>query len=325
MNSGKSPELHENTRVRIVDVHTDHSGQRVDNFLIRELKGVPKTRIYRIIRKGEVRVNGKRVSVSTRLAAGDKLRIPPIRTSTQQSTMSPAKNIEKTIIYDSKVMLVINKPAGLAVHGGSGISSGVIESLRLLAPRDNLELIHRLDRDTSGCLMVARNRRYLRGVQAALQEKSVLKKLYLAVVHGRWPARKARIDAPIVKNTLKSGERMSKVAADGKESSTGFRVLASCGEYSLLEVEAITGRTHQIRVHCQYAGHPIVGDRKYGNEVDDQLVKQRHGSSRLMLHAHRLHIPAIEDSPAVDVEAPPDGSLKKLMDYIEQHNVLYQK
>ena len=293
--------------VRNVIIDREYEGQRLDNYLKRELKGVPKSRIYRIIRKGEVRVNGKRVQASTRLTTDDKLRIPPVRTAMLGDLKNPVQNILKTILYENKVMFVINKPSGVAVHGGSGISMGVIESLRTALPDEhNLELVHRLDRDTSGCLMISKNRGYLRALQGALRDRDKIGKYYRAIVHGRWPRRKTLIDAPIAKNLLRSGERVSRVTDEGKPSTTGFAVLGSNDGFSLVEAKAITGRTHQIRVHCRHAGLPIVGDVKYGFPDADKVVKQRFGCQRLMLHGERLEIPNIGDYEGFSVSAPPD-------------------
>lgn len=304
--------------VRYVEIEEDYAGQRVDNYLLRLLKGVPKSRIYRILRKGEVRLNGKRIKPNTRLTAGDRLRVPPVRVadSPQGRNYFLEKNIDKTIIYESKVMLIINKPAGIAVHGGSGISAGVIESLRRSRPQDkHLELVHRLDRGTSGCLMIARKRSYLKLLQAELQRKDQLRKVYQVIVHGRWPSRKQHINAPISRNLLRSGERVSRVEEGGKESITEFRVDSGNGEYSVLEASPITGRTHQIRVHCRYAGYPVVGDDKYGFEDIDKKNKNR-GFKRLMLHASKLIIPALGDQPSVEVEAPADEQFLKFLDQV---------
>ena len=306
--------------VRTVIIDRDFDGQRVDNYLLRELKGVPRSKIYNIIRKGEVRLNGGRIKANTRLTTGDKLRIPPVRIGVRQDTINEIQNIEKTIIYETDFMLIINKPANIAVHGGSGVSAGIIESLRSsFPPHSRLELIHRLDRDTSGCLMIAKNRRYLRVIQEALRSKSELGKYYLVGVHGQWPKRKTLVSAPIVKNLLNSGERVSRVSASGKESLTGFQVLVQQSEFSLLEAKAITGRTHQIRVHCRHAGFPVIGDPKYGSADSDRAMKRRFGFQRMMLHAHRLEIPALDGFPAVNIVAPLDeqfNGFKNMMENI---------
>ncbi len=304
--------------VRMVEIGDEHEGQRVDNYLLRELRGVPRSRIYRIIRKGEVRLNGGRVGAKARLTAGDVLRIPPIRVSADSPTVIQDNNILETIIYEHKLLYVLAKPAGLAVHGGSGISHGVIEAMRAALPQERLELVHRLDRDTSGCLMVARRRSLLRPLQAALRDKSGLHKYYTVIVHGQWPTGVTRVDAPLDKNTLAGGERVSRVTESGKPSMTGFRVLARSDSLTLLEAEAITGRTHQIRVHCQYLGCPIVGDARYGDAVADRRLG--HDARRLMLHASRLILPEMEGFPAVTVTAPLDGSLARLQKKILNNN-----
>ena len=309
--------------VQIVEIDEETAGQRVDNFLSRELKGVPRSRIYRLLRRGEVRVNGGRVKPSTRLQTGDKLRLPPVRMATPRKAGAAPRWIEETvrnsIIYEDPRMYVVNKPAGIAVHGGSGISQGLIEVMRKLYPDEkSLELVHRLDRDTSGCLMVARRRSALRELQRALRDRQDLHKYYLAVVHGRWPKRKTRVALPLAKNLLQSGERISRVAAEGKPSLTHFEVLATNGEFSLLLAEPVTGRTHQIRVHCAQSGHPVVGDSKYG-DLEKNKAARKLGYRRMMLHAWRLEIP-VEDG-SVKVEAVLDESFSKIKKYIENNMI----
>ena len=282
--------------VRIVEVDVESDGQRIDNFIAKYLKGVPKSRIYRCLRKGEVRVNGGRVKASSKLVAGDKVRIPPIRISQSETPTASSGLLDKlynSIVYEDDRMLVVNKPCGLAVHGGSGISIGVIEGMRQLRPDEkNLELVHRLDRDTSGCLMISKKSSILKKLQSFLVKKDELEKHYLTIVHGRWSKRKQHVDLPLQKNTLNSGERISRVHPDGKQSLTRFSVEQQNGSFSLLNVQPITGRTHQIRVHCAHLGHPIVGDPKYGAEQLDQALKPKPG--RLMLHAAKLVIPPLQ-------------------------------
>ena len=282
--------------VRIVEVDAESDGQRIDNFIAKFLKGVPKSRIYRCLRKGEVRVNGGRVKPSSKLAAGDKVRIPPIRISQTETPTASSGLLDKlynSIVYEDDRMLVVNKPCGLAVHGGSGISIGVIEGMRQLRPEEkNLELVHRLDRDTSGCLMISKKSIILKKLQSFLVKKDELEKHYQTIVHGRWSKRKQHVDLPLQKNTLSSGERISRVHADGKQSLTRFSVVQQNESFSLLNVQPITGRTHQIRVHCAHLGHPIVGDPKYGAEQLDQSLKPKPG--RLMLHAAKLIIPPLQ-------------------------------
>jgi len=282
--------------VRIVEVDAESDGQRIDNFIAKFLKGVPKSRIYRCLRKGEVRVNGGRVKPSSKLVAGDKVRIPPIRISQTETPTASSGLLDKlynSIVYEDDRMLVVNKPCGLAVHGGSGISIGVIEGMRQLRPEEkNLELVHRLDRDTSGCLMISKKSIILKKLQSFLVKKDELEKHYQTIVHGRWSKRKQHVDLPLQKNTLSSGERISRVHADGKQSLTRFSVEQQNESFSLLNVQPITGRTHQIRVHCAHLGHPIVGDPKYGAEQLDQSLKPKPG--RLMLHAAKLIIPPLQ-------------------------------
>lgn len=323
-NMNRTQSSSKSSGVRFVEVDAESAGQRLDNYLIRELKGVPRSRIYRIIRKGEVRVNKRRVRPDTRLGAGDSLRIPPVRTGLSapvEGTSDLRDIIEKSIIYEDHVMLIVNKPAGLAVHGGSGVKAGLIEALRASRPNArHLELIHRLDRDTSGCLMIAKRRSYQRLVQQALREKAGVHKVYLAVVHGCWPDRLRRVDASLERQVLGSGERMSRVSDTGKRSVTEFERLAEDGRLSLIQAVPLTGRTHQIRVHCKHAGYPVAGDEKYGDEDGDRRLKRR-GYTRMMLHAHRLEIPALGDYPAVAVEAPPDATMLSLIEDVKASKI----
>jgi len=306
--------------VKIVPVDENSVGQRVDNFLLKTMKGVPKSRIYRCVRKGEVRVNGKRVKADTRLALNDQVRIPPIRMSsdvTPVASQGVMQLLEKAILFENDGLIILNKPSGIAVHGGSGISIGVIEGLRQLRPTDRfLELVHRLDRDTSGCLMISKKASYLKQLQKLLQSKDKLEKHYLCLVHGRWPKRKQHVNLPLSKNVLASGERMSRVQADGKASLTEYQVLEQSQGLSLLAARPVTGRTHQIRVHCTASGYPIVGDNKYGNDQADSALKLN--SRRLMLHANRLVVPAIDKWPAVTVEAPLDDAFSNALRFIKR-------
>ena len=303
--------------VRFVEVDEASEGQRIDNFLIKILKGVPKSRIYRCLRRGEVRVNGGRIKASTKLNLGDKVRIPPIRVSSATTVKASGNLLEiinNSIVYEDDRILVLNKPSGLAVHGGSGVSLGVIENIRQLRPKaKSLELVHRLDKDTSGCLMISKKTSYMKRLQKLLSNKSAFGKHYSAVVHGCWPKRKQHIDLPLKKNVLASGERISSVATDGKPSVTEVSVVRQTSDYSLLDIRPLTGRTHQIRVHCQYIGYPIVGDEKYGlEELDRNLRKQ--GYRRLMLHASRLEIPETSaGEPAISVSAEVDEAFSKMI------------
>ncbi len=293
-------------KVRFLTIDEDQQGQRLDNFLRVVLKGVPKTHIYRLIRKGEVRVNKGRVKADTKLAANDIVRIAPVRVSEAKAPVAPgmdvARRLEAAIIYEDDALLVLNKPSGLAVHGGSGVSVGVIEALRQLRPDCRfLELVHRIDRDTSGCLLIAKKRSLLRHLHAQIREHHMLK-VYNALVDGRWPARKESVSAPLQKNILQSGERMVTVHPEGKRSKTRFRVLERYQETTLVEASLETGRTHQIRVHTQHTGHPILGDSKYGYEDTHKLAAQI-GLGRLFLHAAKVGV-NLPDGSYREFEAP---------------------
>jgi len=291
--------LQNTNQVQVVDINDSNVGQRVDNFLLSKLKGVPKSRIYRLLRKGEVRVNKGRIKPHYKLSCGDNVRIPPVRISARVSEKSclPIPNgrlaslLEMAVVYEDCHLLVVNKPSGLAVHGGSGISFGLIEYLRQMRPQQHfLELVHRLDRETSGCVMVAKQRSALRHLQQQLRNGEIIK-IYHALVVGRWPHRRRSVNQPLIKNQLVSGERIVKTALTGlpgvKSSLTEYKVIKYYQQVSLVEAKPITGRTHQIRVHCQSAGHPIVGDAKYGNEIVDKEFRAM-GLKRMFLHAFRL-------------------------------------
>ncbi|MBY4675259.1 23S rRNA pseudouridine(955/2504/2580) synthase RluC [Marinobacterium arenosum] len=304
-------------QVRFVTITDAQAGQRIDNFLRTELKGVPKSMIYRIVRKGELRVNKKRVKPEYRLQIDDLVRIPPLRVAERDAPPPVSdgmqQHLEDAILYEDADLLVINKPSGLAVHGGSGVSLGLIEALRQIRPQARfLELVHRLDRDTSGCIMVAKKRSALKFMHEALQRSKVTK-IYHALVCGHWSASKRRVDAPLRKNELKSGERVVKVQADGKAALTEFKVLNRFGrQATLVEARPITGRTHQIRVHAQFEGHPIVGDDKYGiDEINRQM--KTIGFRRLFLHAAELRIPLPSGGRKI-IEAPLDETLIAAME-----------
>jgi len=295
-------------------------GQRIDNFLMRRLKGVPRSVIYRILRRGEVRVNAGRIGPDYRLAAGDQVRVPPVRTAAERPAAQPAAGLSATlaasILYEDDSLLVVNKPAGLAVHGGSGLSYGVIEALRVLRPGEReLELVHRLDRDTSGCLMLAKRRSLLRLLHS-LQREGRIEKRYLALLAGRWRRGAARVDAPLRKSVLQGGERMVKVAADGKEAVTEFRVVQRYADSTLVEAGLVTGRTHQIRVHAAHLGTPILGDAKYGDAEANRRYRQL-GLRRLFLHAAALVIHWRGEEPPLLVDAPLDPDLAQFLRKLE--------
>lgn len=295
--------------VQMLEVAPELAGQRIDNFLRNQLKGVPKTLIYRILRKGEVRVNKGRIKPEYKLQAGDIVRVPPLRVSEPDAPAVVAvgvlERLEAAIVYEDKALVVLNKPAGIAVHGGSGLSFGVIEALRQLRPQaKELELVHRLDRDTSGLLMVAKKRSMLRHLHQALRGDGVDKR-YLALVKGRWESGRKQVSAPLLKNTLRSGERMVEVDPEGKEALTLFRVVRRFGDFAtLVEASPVTGRTHQIRVHARHAGHPIAGDAKYGDDEFSREIREL-GGKRLFLHAYALHIP-LPEGGELQLEAPVD-------------------
>ncbi len=300
--------------VQMIEVDEHHAGQRIDNFLLTRLKGVPKSRIYRLLRTGEVRVNRGRIKANYRLQAGDAIRLPPIRQGESQPPSAPGdrvlKMVEAAILYEDKGFIIFDKPSGLAVHGGSGLSYGLIEAIRALRPEAPfLELAHRLDRDTSGCIVVCKRRSALRTFHELLQADKVEKR-YLALVKGRW-ARAQRVDAPLKKNILQSGERMVRVDPTGKPSQTLFRPLTHYQGATLLEAILITGRTHQVRVHAAHSGHPIAGDDKYGDEPFDQMLAGL-GLKRLFLHAASLRFTPPEGT-TIAVEAPLEPALQTLL------------
>ena len=292
----------------------EEAGQRLDNFLQRVRGGVPKTRIYRAIRKGEVRVDKGRVKPDTRLDAGVCVRIPPLRVPEKTEAAGAAgwrSRLRDAIVREDATLLVVNKPPGLAVHGGSGVSVGLIETLRAMYDTDRyLELVHRLDRDTSGLLLVARRASTLRSLHALLRSNGVDKR-YLCLVGGRWPAHLKRVDAPLEKFALPSGERRVKVAATGRQSLTTFRVVRRWSSMTLIEAKPVTGRTHQIRVHCQHAGFPILGDAKYADDAADRLA-ERLRLKRLFLHAASLTFRLEEQNYSLQAALP--AELQRLLD-----------
>ncbi|GLR09694.1 23S rRNA pseudouridine(955/2504/2580) synthase RluC [Mixta theicola] len=303
--------------VQIVAISADEAGQRIDNFLRTQLKGVPKSMIYRILRKGEVRVNKKRIKPEYKLQAGDEVRIPPVRVAErEEAAISPrlerVASLTDAILYEDEYILVLNKPSGTAVHGGSGLSFGVIEGLRALRPEARfLELVHRLDRDTSGVLLVAKKRSALRSLHEQLREKG-MQKDYLALVRGQWPSHIKAVQAPLLKNILQSGERIVRVSSEGKPSETRFKVEERYAFATLVKASPVTGRTHQIRVHTQHAGHPIAFDDRYGErEFDKQLSAT--GLRRLFLHAAALTFNHPHSGDRMRIEAPLDDGLKQCL------------
>jgi 23S rRNA pseudouridine955/2504/2580 synthase len=279
------------TEVRHFEVGEEEVGQRLDNCLQRRLGSVPRSRIYRVIRKGEVRVNGRRAGPELRLQLHDRVRIPPMRLAPVALTTRPsldlARRVEGSIVHEDENLLVLDKPAGVAVHGGSGVSFGVIEALRSMRPGETLELVHRLDRETSGCLLVARRAAVLRELHA-LMRANAFEKRYLVLVKGKWDLGAKRIDVPLRTDTRVRGERTVRAGASGKTSVSDFRPVQFFGRTAtLMEVTLHTGRTHQIRVHAAHAGHPVAGDEKYGDTAFNEALRDL-GLKRMFLHAHSL-------------------------------------
>lgn len=311
--------MESSTGVYMIAIDEQHAGQRIDNFLITALKGVPKSRIYRLLRKGEVRVNKGRIKPEYRLQMGDQVRIPPVRVAEKAEQETPhayqIERIEQSILHEDKNILVLNKPSGIAVHGGSGVSLGVIEILRVLRPNAPfLELVHRLDRETSGCLMIAKKRSSLRQLHDMLRENDV-KKTYLALLMGCWKGGKRTINASLQKNQLRSGERMVTVSDEGKASVSHFNPLKAFQDCTLVDVNLETGRTHQIRVHAAHVGHPIAGDEKYGDEAFNSVMKRR-GLKRLFLHAAELRFTWPESGEVMHFKAPLDPELQHVLDLL---------
>jgi len=298
-----------------IEVSDAESGQRLDNFLLRKLSGVPKTRIYRAIRKGEVRVDKGRAKPERKLSAGEVIRIPPIGSvETPAKAEAPARwnqRIAQSVVYEDKGLIIVNKPTGLAVHGGSGIDFGLIETLRQQRlEQPYLELVHRLDRDTSGLVMIAKRASVLRELHDLLRNDGIDKR-YLALVAGKWPSHLARVQAKLGKSALSSGERMVRVDASGKPSITDFRVVERLAGATLVEAKPITGRTHQIRVHAQHAGHPILGDIKYSDDGQLAVAKDA-GLRRLFLHAYSLRFEL--EGKTIEVRAELDEELSGVCD-----------
>ena len=306
--------------VQIVEITQRHHDQRLDNFLLTQLKGVPKSRIYKLLRSGQVRVNKGRKKPNYRVQVGDQIRIPPVRMANKAKQYAPQyllDTLSNAILFEDKDILVINKPAGLAVHGGSNIAFGVIEILRQLRPEDDmLELVHRLDRDTSGCLVVAKSRSALTQLHEQFQSKDdVIEKIYRAVLVGRWQGGERMIEAPLKKNTLQGGERMVMVDPEGKPAKSLFTPLDYFDDATHTEIKLFTGRTHQIRVHAAHVGHPIAGDEKYGDKTFNQTLKNK-GLKRMFLHAYRLKFVLDE---AYDITAPIDNDWQQLLNLLNSN------
>lgn len=295
-------------KVQLVTITENEELQRLDNFLLARLKGVPKSAVYKIIRKGEVRVNKKRCKPLQKLQVGDVVRIPPVKLQEASSPPPPSNQLSKllanSILFDEGGLLIVNKPSGLAVHGGSGVNLGLIEALRQMPENKGfLELIHRLDRDTSGCVMIARKRSVLKKYQEALRLRHGIQKRYTALVQGSWPKHTSMVDLPLKRFLINNGERIVRVSDDGKPSKTAFKVLQRFQNATLLEASPITGRTHQIRVHALHHGCPLFGDAKYGDTPLNAELTRSTKINRLFLHASALKV-TLDDDSRFEVEAP---------------------
>lgn len=305
--------------VKMVRVPDDRQGQRLDNFLLGLLKGAPKSLIYKIVRSGQVRVNGGRAKAERKLEAGDEVRIPPVRLAEPGEVGTPSRGLldamAASIVYEDARLLAISKPSGIASHGGSGISFGVIETLRALRPNQSMELVHRLDRDTSGLMVIAKKRSALTQLQALMREDhgAGIRKRYLALVAGRMPDGVMSVDAALHVGLRQGGERHVQVNPNGKASLSHFQMLERRGGHSYCEIRIETGRTHQIRVHAQHIGHPVAGDDKYGDAEVNKRLRAQIGLKRLFLHAASLEFTLDDGEPYV-LNAPLADDLREALD-----------
>ena len=304
-------------------IEEDEANQRLDNYLARILKGVPRSMIYRILRRGEVRVNKGRVNPSYKLRCGDEVRVPPVRVSEDSvfipsSNLHIVKDLSKHILFENDLLLVVNKPSGIAAHGGSGIEFGLIESLRALRSECKfLELAHRLDKETSGCLIKKKRRSALRNLHEQFRQR-IVKKRYLTLVPGKWNRKIQIVDAPLVRNELRSGERMVQVSKDGAPSTTTFDVVEYFKDATLLAAMPHTGRTHQIRVHCAYKGHPVGNDDKYGDKEFNKFLHEL-GLKRMFLHAQKISFLDPQSGDNLKVEAPLDEQLQNILNRLKEN------
>ena len=303
---------------RLVTVPEDRAGQRLDNFLLGQLKGAPRSLVYKIVRSGQVRVNGGRVKADRRLEGGDEVRIPPVRTGDAGATAAPPRAymdaLQAAVVFEDDRLLALDKPSGVASHGGSGISFGAIETLRAARPGQTLELVHRLDRDTSGLLVVAKKRSALVELQALLREEHGIAKRYLALLTGRMPDGTMTVDAPLHVGLRQGGERHVQVNAAGKPSVSHFRVIERMGGHSYGEVRIETGRTHQIRAHARHIGHPVAGDDKYGDPEVNKRLREKTGLRRLFLHSSTLEFELDGGRTPYLLNAPLPAELTAVLD-----------
>jgi 23S rRNA pseudouridine955/2504/2580 synthase len=303
--------------VQLLEVAEHHQDQRLDNYLLGRLKGTPKSLIYRIIRKGEVRVNGKRAKADHRVSVGDKVRVPPLQLQEADAPAKPSAQLEallqQSVLYEDPDLIVLNKPAGLPVHGGTGVKVGLIEAFKALRPdAPGLELVHRLDKGTSGCLLLAKTGVARRQLMDAFRDRSI-SKTYLALVHGRWPQSVRSVDSPLARQPERGGERMVEVDPEGKAARTDFRVSEQLRRFTLVEARPLTGRTHQIRVHAAEVGCPLVGDDKY-NPQEQLPLLPKGVRVRLCLHAAAVEFLHPRDGRRLRFEAPLETSFKSLME-----------
>ena len=310
------------TGARSVTVPADRAGQRLDNFLLGQLKGAPRSLVYKLVRSGQVRVNGGRAKAERKLDAGDEVRIPPVRLQMpdEDGKSPPPKGLlsalDAAIVFEDARLLAISKPSGMASHGGSGVSFGVIETLRALRPNESFELVHRLDRDTSGLMVIAKKRAALVELQALLREDhgAGIEKRYLALLAGRMPDGVMSVDAPLHVGLRQGGERHVQVNPAGKPSMSHFRMLERRGGQSYCEVRIETGRTHQIRVHAQHIGHPVAGDDKYGDAAANKRLREQVGLKRLFLHASTLEFALDAGRADYVLDAPLAEDLRTVLD-----------
>ena len=307
--------------VRTVAVQADRDGQRLDNFLLGQLKGAPRSLVYKLVRSGQVRINGRRAKAGHKLAAGDQVRVPPVPLDIAEDKSAPPPGflarLEQAIVFEDARLLVLDKPSGVASHGGSGISFGAIETLRALRPGLRLELVHRLDRDTSGLLLVAKKRATLAQLQALLREdhgSGGIRKRYLTLLAGRMPAGAMHVDVPLQTGLRRGGERHVQVSPAGKPSLSIFRLLERRGGHSFCEVEIATGRTHQIRVHACHIGHPVAGDDKYGDPTINHRLREQTGLKRVFLHAASLEFALDNGRIPYVLHAPLSQELAAVLD-----------
>ena len=302
-------EAHSTPAVRYIEVSEDEAGQRIDNYLIARLKGVPKSHVYRILRSGEVRINSKRVDASRKVAAGDRIRVPPVRVA-ERDAPEAAPHFKLPVLFEDDHLFAIDKPAGIAVHGGSGVAHGVIESLRSMRPDAKfLELVHRLDRETSGVLLLAKKRAALTALHEMMRTRAMDKR-YLVGVSGRFRNERQRVRLALAKRVTREGEKRVSVSDEGQEAETVFHLVERSADFSLLEAQLLTGRTHQIRVHLAHLGHPVLGDDKYGDfELNHRLRKE--GLKRMFLHAAKLSFDHPATGQRLELAAPLPKDLEK--------------